>query len=197
MNNEIAIPDTIHIINYTAMPISILTLLEHCVTEFNLTHGTNIDYKQMHAWSPFFECEEEKEGWIEIFVAGEPVVKKKIDGIGYSIGGAIDNIVSQTIAEVLEEWYEKIIAQEKINKEKLFELEQQKEYEFLLEYYQTHDKEKYPFFLKKAASIYPHYYRFELLELYDGSCGKKYENAKMAKFLRLKRRGNKAPAYKN
>ena len=197
MNNEIAIPDTIHIINYTAMPISILTLLEHCVTEFNLTHGTNIDYKQMHAWSPFFECEEEKEGWIEIFVAGEPVVKKKIDGIGYSIGGAIDNIVSQTIAEVLEEWYEKIIAQEKINKEKLFELEQQKKYEFLLEYYQTHDKEKYPFFLKKAASIYPHYYRFELLELYDGSCGKKYENAKMAKFLRLKRRGNKAPAYKN
>ena len=178
------------------MPISILTLLEHCVTEFNLTHGTNIDYKQMHAWSPFFECEEEKEGWIEIFVAGEPVVKKKFDGIGYSIG-AIDNIVSQTITEVLEEWYEKIIAQEKINKEKLFELEQQKEYEFLLEYYQTHDKEKYPFFLKKAASIYPHYYRFELLELYDGSCGKKYENAKMAKFLRLKRRGNKAPAYKN
>ena len=136
MNNEIAIPDTIHIINYTAMPISILTLLEHCVTEFNLTHGKNIDYKQMHAWSPFFECEEEKEGWIEIFVAGEPVVKKKFDGIGYSIGGAIDNIVSQTIAEVLEEWYEKIIAQEKINKEKLFELEQQKEYEFLLEYYQ-------------------------------------------------------------
>ena len=197
MNNEIAIPDTIHIINYTAMPISILTLLEHCVTEFNLTHGTNIDYKQMHAWSPFFECEEEKEGWIEIFVAGEPVVKKKIDGIGYSIGGAIDNIVSQTIAEVLEEWYEKIITQEKINKEKLFELEQQKEYEFLLEYYQTHDKEKYPFFLKKAASIYPHYYRFELLELYDGSCGKKYANAKMAKFLRLKRRGNKVPAYKN
>lgn len=196
MNNEIAIPDTIHIINYTAMPISILTLLEHCVTEFNLTHGTNIDYKQMHAWSPFFECEEEKEGWIEIFVAGELVVKKKFDGIGYSIG-SIDNIVSQTITEVIEEWYEKIIAQEKINKEKLFELEQQKEYEFLLEYYQTHDKEKYPFFLKKAASIYPHYYRFELLELYDGSCGKKYANAKMAKFLRLKRRGNKAPAYKN
>lgn len=196
MNNEIAIPDTIHIINYTAMPISILTLLEHCVTEFNLTHGTNIDYKQMHAWAPFFECEEEKEGWIEIFVAGEPVVKKKFDGIGYSIG-SIDNIVSQTITEVLEEWYEKIIAQEKINKEKLFELEQQKEYEFLLEYYQTHDKEKYPFFLKKAASIYPHYYRFELLELYDGSCGKKYANAKMAKFLRLKRRGNKVPAYKN
>lgn len=196
MNNEIAIPDTIHIINYTAMPTLILTLLEHCVTEFNLTHGTNIDYKQMNTWSPFFECEEEKEGWIEIFVAGEPVVKKKFDGIGYSIG-AIDNIVSQTITEVLEEWYEKIIAQEKINKEKLFELEQQKEYEFLLEYYQTHDKEKYPFFLKKAASIYPHYYRFELLELYDGSCGKKYANAKMAKFLRLKRRGNKAPAYKN
>ena len=196
MNNEIAIPDTIHIINYTAMPISILTLLEHCVTEFNLTHGTNIDYKQMHAWSPFFECEEEKEGWIEIFVAGEHVVKKKFHGIGYSIG-SIDNIVSQTITEVIEEWYEKIIAQEKINKEKLFELEQQKEYEFLLEYYQTHDKEKYPFFLKKAASIYPHYYRFELLELYDGSCGKKYANAKMAKFLRLKRRGNKAPAYKN
>ena len=196
MNNEIAIPDTIHIINYTAMPISILTLLEHCVTEFHLTHGTNVDYKQMHAWAPFFGCEEEKEGWIEIFVAGEPVVKKKFDGIGYSIG-SIDNIVSQTITEVLEEWYEKIIAQEKINKEKLFELEQQKEYEFLLEYYQTHDKEKYPFFLKKAASIYPHYYRFELLELYDGSCGKKYANAKMAKFLRLKRRGNKVPAYKN
>lgn len=196
MNNEIAIPDTIHIINYTAMPISILTLLEHCVTEFNLTHGTNIDYKQMNAWETFFECEEDKVGWIEIFVAGELVVKKKIDGIGYSIG-SIDNIVSQTITEVLEEWYEKIIAQEKINKEKLFELEQQKEYEFLFEYYQTHDKEKYPFFLKKAASIYPHYYRFELLELYDGSYGKKYANAKMAKFLRLKRRGNKAPAYKN
>ena len=58
-------------------------------------------------------------------------------------------------------------------------------------------KEKYPFFLKKAASIYPHYYRFELRELYAGSFGKKYANAKMAKFLRLKRRGNKAPAYKN
>ncbi|MBR2105630.1 MAG: hypothetical protein IJ937_00020, partial [Treponema sp.] len=136
MNNEIAIPDTIHIINYTAMPISILTLLEHCVTEFNLTHGTNIDYKQMNTWSPFFECEEEKEGWIEIFVAGEPVVKKKIDCMSQS-SEAIDNIVSQTITEVIEEWYEKIIAQEKINKEKLFELEQQKEYEFLLEYYQT------------------------------------------------------------
>lgn len=195
MNNEIAIPDTIHIINYTAMPISILTL-QHCVTEFNLTHGTNIDYKQMNVWSPFFECEEDKEGWIEVFVAGEPVVKKKIDCMSQS-SEAIDNIVSQTITEVIEEWYEKIIAQEKINKEKLFELEQQKEYEFLLEYYQTHDKEKYPFFLKKAASIYPHYYRFELRELYAGSFGKKYENAKMVKYLRLKRRGNKEPAYKN
>ena len=102
MNNEIAIPDTIHIINYTAMPISILTLLEHCVTEFNLTHGTNIDYKQMNAWEPFFVCEEEKEGWIEIFVAGEPVVKKKFDCMSQS-SEAIDNIVSQTITEVLEE----------------------------------------------------------------------------------------------
>jgi hypothetical protein len=120
--------------------------------------------------------------------------------IYYGGRGMIDDpaiAVINRITEVLEEWYEKIIAQEKINKEKLFELEQQKEYEFLFEYYQTHDKEKYPFFLKKAASIYPHYYRFELLELYDGSYGKKYANAKMAKFLRLKRRGNKAPAYKN
>lgn len=85
------------------------------------------------------------ETYYKIFVAGELVLKEKLAGQDK------EKKIEKSLTRILEQYYDKIILQEKINAEKLIDLEYYGCYKTLAQYYRYRDKNRYFHFVKKLS----------------------------------------------